>query len=312
MTYKISIIGAGMTGSTTAHWLAARELADLVLVDVVEGMPQGKGLDMLEAMPIIGKDVSIVGANDYAATAGSDIIIITAGLPRKPGMSRDDLLSANAEIVGTAAVETLKHSPDAYYIVLTNPLDTMAYLTMKKTGLPPNRVVGQAGILDSARMRAFVALETGVSVENIDCYVLGGHGDEMVPLTRHSNIAGIPLRDYLPADRLEAIVQRTRKGGGEIINLLKTGSAFYAPAAACAQMAEAILKDKQLIVPAAAYMQGQYGLNDIFFGVPVMLGANGVEKIVEYNLDADERAAFEKSAAAVKETHEALKKLVKI
>jgi malate dehydrogenase len=312
MTNKISIIGAGMTGSTTAHWLAERELADLVLVDIVEGMPQGKGLDMLEAMPIIGRDVEIVGANDYSATEGSDIIIITAGLPRKPGMSRDDLLSANAEIVGTAATETLKHSPDAFYIVLTNPLDTMAYLTMKRTGLPRNRVVGQAGILDSARMRAFVALETGVSVQNIACYVLGGHGDEMVPLTRHSNIAGIPLRDYLPADRLEAIVQRTRKGGGEIVNLLKTGSAFYAPSAACAQMAEAILKDKKLIVPAAAYMQGEYGLNDMFFGVPVMLGANGVEKIVEYSLDAEEKAAFEKSAAAVKETHDALKNLVKV
>jgi malate dehydrogenase len=312
MTNKISIIGAGMTGSTTAHWLAERELADLVLVDIVEGMPQGKALDMLEAMPIIGKDVEIVGSNDYAATKGSDIIIITAGLPRKPGMSRDDLLSANAEIVGKAATETLKYSPDAYYIVLTNPLDTMAYLTMKKTGLPRERVVGQAGILDSARMRAFVALETGVSVENIACYVLGGHGDEMVPLTRHSNIAGVPLRDYLPADRLEAIVQRTRKGGGEIVNLLKTGSAFYAPSAACAQMAEAILKDKKLIIPAAAYMQGEYGLNDIFFGVPVMLGAKGVEKIIEYDLDVEEKAAFEKSAAAVKETHEALKKLVKI
>jgi len=312
MTKKISIVGAGMTGSTTAHWLAERELADLVLVDIVEGMPQGKSLDMLEAMPIIGRDVEIVGANGYEATKGSDIIIITAGLPRKPGMSRDDLLTTNAEIVGTAATETLKYSPDAYYIVLTNPLDTMAYLTMKKTGLPRERVVGQAGILDSARMRAFVAMETGVSVENIACYVLGGHGDEMVPLTRHSNIAGVPLRDYLPADRLEAIVQRTRKGGGEIVNLLKTGSAFYAPAAACAQMAEAILKDKKLIVPAAAYMQGEYGLNDIFFGVPVMLGAGGVEKIIEYDLDDEEKSAFEKSAAAVKETHEALKKLVKI
>ena len=307
---KISIIGAGMTGATTAHWLAERELADLVLVDVVEGMPQGKALDMLEAMPIIGKNVEIVGANDYSATKGSDIIIITAGLPRKPGMSRDDLLSANAEIVGKAATETLKYSPDAYYIVLTNPLDTMAYLTMKKTGLPRNRVIGQAGILDSARMRAFVAMETGVSVENIDCYVLGGHGDEMVPLTRHSNIAGIPLRDYVPADKLEAIVNRTRKGGGEIVNLLKTGSAFYAPSAACAQMAEAILKNKNLIVPCAAHLEGEYGLNDMFFGVPVMLGANGIEKIIEYELDDEEKAMFDKSAAAVKETHDALKKLV--
>jgi malate dehydrogenase len=309
---KISIIGAGMTGATTAHWLAERELADLVLVDVVEGMPQGKALDMLEAMPIIGKDVEIVGANDYAATKDSDIIIITAGLPRKPGMSRDDLLSANAEIVGKAATETLKYSPDAFYIVLTNPLDTMAYLTMKRTGLPRNRVVGQAGILDSARMRAFVAMETGVSVENIDCYVLGGHGDEMVPLTRHSNIAGIPLREYLPPDRLEAIVNRTRKGGGEIVNLLKTGSAFYAPSAACAQMAEAILKNKKLIVPCAAYMDGEYGLSDMFFGVPVMLGANGMEKIIEYTLDEEEKAMLERSAAAVKETHEALKKLVSL
>ena len=307
---KISIIGAGMTGATAAHWLAERELADLVLVDVVEGMPQGKALDLLEAMPIIAKDVEIVGSNDYAATKGSDIIIITAGIARKPGMSRDDLLKTNADIVGKAATETLKYSPDAIYIILTNPLDTMAYLAMKLTGLPRERVIGQAGILDSARMRAFVALETGVSVENIDCYVLGGHGDEMVPLTRHSNIAGIPLRDYVPADKLEAIVARTRKGGGEIVNLLKTGSAYYAPAAACAQMAEAILKNRNLIVPCAAYMNGEYGLHDMYFGVPVMLGRNGLEKIIEYKLDDEEKAMFEKSAAAVKETHEALKSLV--
>jgi len=311
MTNKISIIGAGMTGASTALWLAEREIADLVLVDIVEGMPQGKALDLVEAMPILNKDVEIVGANNYEATEGSNIIIITAGLPRKPGMSREDLLTANAEIVGKAATETLEHSPDAFFIVLTNPLDTMAYLTMKRTKLPRNRVVGQAGILDSARMRAFVAMETGVSVENINCYVLGGHGDEMVPLTRHSNIAGIPLRDYIPADRLDAIVTRTRKGGGEIVNLLGT-SAYYAPAAACAQMAEAILKDKKLISPASAYMQGEYGLNDMFFGVPVMLGANGMEKIIEYDLDDAEKAAFEKSAAAVKETHDALKSLVKI
>jgi len=311
MTNKISIIGAGMTGASTALWLAEREIADLVLVDIVEGMPQGKALDLVEAMPILNKDVEIVGANNYEATEGSNIIIITAGLPRKPGMSREDLLTANAEIVGKAATETLEHSPDAFFIVLTNPLDTMAYLTMKRTKLPRNRVVGQAGILDSARMRAFVAMETGVSVENINCYVLGGHGDEMVPLTRHSNIAGIPLRDYIPADCLDAIVTRTRKGGGEIVNLLGT-SAYYAPAAACAQMAEAILKDKKLIIPASAYMQGEYGLNDMFFGVPVMLGANGMEKIIEYDLDDAEKAAFEKSAAAVKETHDALKSLVKI
>lgn len=307
---KISIIGAGMTGATAAHWLAERELADIVLVDVVEGMPQGKGLDLLEAMPIIRKDVKIIGTNSYEATQGSDIIVITAGLPRKPGMSRDDLLTANADIVRKAATETLKFSPNAIYIVLTNPLDTMAYLTMKVTGLPANRVIGQAGVLDAARMSAFVALETGVSVENINCYVLGGHGDEMVPLTRHSNVAGIPLREYLPADKLEAIVNRTRKGGGEIVNLLKTGSAYYAPSMAVAQMAEAILKDKHLIVPCAALMQGEYGLNDMYFGVPVMLGANGIEKIIEYSLDADEKAAFEKSAVSVKDTHDALRKLV--
>jgi len=309
---KISIIGAGNTGATAAHWLAERELADIVLLDVVEGMPQGKSLDLLQAMPIIGKDTEVVGTNDYAATQGSDIIIITAGIARKPGMSRDDLLKTNAEIVGKAAAETLKHSPDAIYIVLTNPLDTMAYLTMKTTRLPRERVIGQAGILDSARMRAFVAMETGVSVENIQCYVLGGHGDEMVPLTRHSNIAGIPLREYLPADKLEALVNRTRKGGGEIVNLLKTGSAYYAPSLACVQMAEAILKDKKLIVPCAAYMNGEYGLKDMYFGVPVMLGAKGMEKIIEYKFDADEKAMFEKSAASVKETHEALKNLVKL
>ncbi len=307
---KISIIGAGNTGATAAHWLAEREIADIVLVDVVEGMPQGKSLDMAEAMPIIGKDVKVIGTNDYADTKDSDIIIITAGVARKPGMSRDDLLKINAEIVGKAATETLKYSPNAIFIVLTNPLDTMAYLTMKVTKLPRERVIGQAGILDSARMRAFVAMETGVSVENIDCYVLGGHGDEMVPLTRHSNIAGIPLNEYLPADKLEAIVNRTRKGGGEIVNLLKTGSAYYAPSLACVQMAEAILKDKKLIVPCAAYMDGEYGLSDMYFGVPVMLGAKGIEKIIEYKFNDAEKANFEKSAASVKETHEALKSLV--
>jgi malate dehydrogenase len=308
---KVSIIGAGMTGATTAHWLAERELADLVLVDVLEGMPQGKALDLLEAMPIIGKDVEVVGSNSYEATKGSDIIVITAGIARKPGMSRDDLLNINADIVGKATTETLKYSPDAIYVILTNPLDTMAYHAMKVANLPAQRVIGQAGVLDSARMRAFVALETGVSVENIACYVMGGHGDEMVPLTRHSNIAGIPLRDYLPADRLAAIVERTRKGGAEVINLLKTGSAYYAPAAAISQMVEAILKDKHLIVPAAAYMEGQYGLSDMFFGVPTVLGRNGIEKVLEYDLDAEEKAAIEKSAVAVKDTLSALRNLVK-
>ncbi len=310
MKNKVSIIGAGMTGATTAHWLAEREFADLVLVDIVEGMPQGKALDMQESMPVIGKDVLIEGSNSFEATAGSDIVVITAGLPRKPGMSRDDLLSANAEIVRNATQETLKYSPEAIFIVLTNPLDTMAYLTMKVGDLPPQRVIGQAGILDSARMRAFVAMELGVSVENINCYVLGGHGDDMVPLVRHSNVAGVPLTELLPADRLEAIVNRTRKGGGEIVSLLKTGSAFYAPGAAVAQMVEAILKDKNLIVPAAAYMQGEYGLQDIFFGVPVQLGRQGSVKIIEYQLDDQEQAALDKSAAAVRQTIEDLKNLV--
>jgi malate dehydrogenase len=301
MKNKISIIGAGMTGSTTAHWLAEREIADLVLVDIVEGMPQGKALDLQEALPVIGKDIQVLGSNDYEATAGSDIVVVTAGLPRKPGMSRDDLLFANADIVRKATEATIKYSPQAIYIILSNPLDVMAYLAMKVAKVESHRVVGQAGILDSARMRAFVAMELGVSVENIHCYVLGGHGDDMVPLTHISNVAGVPLDEILPADRLEAIVQRTRKGGGEIVSLLKTGSAYYAPAAAVAQMAEAILKDKHLIIPAAAYMQGEYGLKDLFFGSPVQLGRKGVEKIVEYKLSKSELNALQTSAKGVAE-----------
>lgn len=304
---KISIVGAGMTGATTAHWLAERELAELVLVDVVEGMPQGKALDLLEAMPVIGKDVKVVGTNDYKPTEGSDIVVITAGLPRKPGMSRDDLLNTNADIVKKATEETLKHSPNAIYIILTNPLDSMCYVAMKVGGLPRERVIGQAGILDSARMRAFVAMELGISVENIDCYVLGGHGDNMVPLTRHSNVAGVPLNEMLPADKLAAIVDRTRKGGGEIVALLKQGSAFYAPSAAIAQMSEAILKDKNLVVPCAIYMQGEYGLKDIFFGVPAQLGKGGLKKVIEYKLNAEEQKMLESSAAEVRETTAALK-----
>jgi len=310
MNNKVSIIGAGMTGATTAHWLAEREVADLVLVDIIEGMPQGKALDLQESLPVVGKDVQVIGSNSFEATAGSDIIVITAGLPRKPGMSRDDLLSANAEIVSNSTRQSLKYSPEAIFIVLTNPLDTMAYLTMKVGGLPPERVIGQAGILDSARMRAFVAMELGVSVENINCYVLGGHGDDMVPLVRHSNVAGVPLNEMLPKDKLDAIVERTRKGGGEIVSLLKTGSAFYAPGAAVAQMVESILKDKNLIVPAAAYMQGEYGLKDIFFGVPVQLGRDGAVKIIEYKLNEEELAALNNSAEAVKQTIAALSSLV--
>ena len=301
MKNKVSIIGAGMTGSTTAHWLAEREIADIVLVDVVEGMPQGKALDLQEALPVIGKDVKVTGSNSYEATAGSDIVVITAGLPRKPGMSRDDLLAANADIVRKAAEETIRLSPDAIFVILTNPLDVMTYVVMKATGVPTHRIVGQAGILDSARMRAFVAMELGVSVENVHCYVLGGHGDEMVPLTRHSNVAGIPLQDILSPERLEAIVDRTRKGGGEIVALLKTGSAYYAPAIAVTQMIDAILKDKHLIVTASAYLQGEYGLKDIFFGVPAQLSRKGVERVLEYQLNEEEMAALQKSAQGVAE-----------
>jgi malate dehydrogenase len=311
MTSKVSIIGAGMTGSTAAHWLAEKEIADIVLVDIVDGMPQGKALDLMESMPIAGKDVEIIGTNGYQETKNSDVVVVTAGLPRKPGMSREDLLTTNANIVGTAVTESLKYSPNAIFVILTNPLDTMAYLAMKMANLPPHRVVGQAGVLDSSRMRAFVSMELDVSVENVHCYVLGGHGDEMVPLTRHSNVAGVPLNQILPPDRLDAIVQRTRKGGGEIVNLLKT-SAYYAPAAAITQMVDAILKDRHLVVPAAAYMQGEYGLNDMFFGVPVQLGRKGIEKIIEYELSQEEKEALGNSAAAVKESIATLHSLVSV
>lgn len=301
MENKISIIGAGQTGATTAHWLAEREIADIVMVDIIEGVPQGKALDLLEAMPVIGRDVKIIGSNGYEATENSDIVILTAGLPRKPGMSRDDLLFANAEITRKATQECIRYSPDAIFVVLTNPLDVMAYLVMKTANIPSHRVVGQAGILDSARMRAFTAMELGVSVENVNCFVLGGHGDDMVPLTHISNVAGMPLDEILSPDRLKAIVDRTRTGGGEIVNFLKTGSAFYAPSIAVTQMVEAILKDKHLIVPAAAYLDNIYGLNDIYFGVPTQLGRKGVEKVFEYKLSEAELTAFQKSARGVVE-----------
>lgn len=304
---KVSIIGAGQTGATTAHFLAERELADLVLVDIVEGMPQGKALDLTEAMPVIGSDVKVVGTNGYEETAGSDIIVMTAGLPRKPGMSRDDLVEANSAIIKAAVESAQPGSPDAIWIVLTNPLDAMAYLAMKLGGMPRERVIGQAGILDSARMRAFVAMELDISVQNVHCYVLGGHGDDMVPLTRHSNVAGVPLAKILKPDRLEAIVERTRKGGGEIVGLLKTGSAYYAPAAALTQMVEAILLDRHLVVPASVYLDGEYGQSGIFFGVPAQLGASGLEKVIEYELDDAEQAMLDASAAHVHDTIGSLK-----
>jgi malate dehydrogenase len=296
-----------MTGATTAHWLAELEIADIVLIDVVEGLAQGKALDLQQAMPVLGKDVRITGGTDYALTINSDVIVVTAGLPRKPGMSRDDLLAANADIVRQAALNTIQHSPNAIYIILTNPLDVMTYLTWKVTGLPYNRVFGQAGILDSTRMATFVAEELGVSVENVHCYVLGGHGDEMVPLTHISNVAGVPLDQLLPAEKLAAIVERTRKGGGEIVSLLKMGSAFYAPGVAVAKMVEAVLRDKHLIAPISAYLQGEYGLSDIYFGVAAQIGRRGVEKIIEYSLTESEKEALRKSAANVAENIAKLK-----
>jgi len=312
---KISIIGAGMTGATAAHWLAERELADLVLVDIVEGMPQGKALDLLEAMPIINKDSQIVGSNDYAATEGSDLVVITAGIPRKPGMSREDLVNTNTDIVRKATEATLKYSPNAIYIILTNPLDSMCYVAMMAGGLPRQRVIGQAGILDSARMRAFVALELGVSVENVACYVLGGHGDSMVPLVRYSTLAGIPLPDlvrlgWTTQERLDAIVQRTREGGAEIVKLLKTGSAYYAPASAAIQMAESYLKDKKRVLPCAAHLKGEYGVEGLFIGVPAVIGERGVERVLEISLNPAEREMFDKSVEAVRGLVEATQKLV--
>ncbi len=309
---KVTIIGAGQTGATTAHWLAGRELADLVLVDIVEGMPQGKALDLTEALPVIGSDVKVIGTNNYKDTAGSDIVVITAGLPRKPGMSRDDLLETNTNIIRASVEQSLEESPNAILIILTNPLDVMSQAAMMIGGLPRERVIGQAGILDSARMRAFVSMELGISVQNIHCYVLGGHGDSMVPLTRHSNVAGVPLNVILSPERLDAIVQRTRKGGGEIVGLLKTGSAFYAPSAALAQMVEAILKNRHLVVPASVYLDGEYGQSGIFFGVPAQLGADGLEKVIEYDLNDEEQEALEASAEHVHQTIKGLKEKLNI
>jgi malate dehydrogenase len=304
MRNKITIIGAGNVGATTAHWLAERELGDIVLVDIpqTEGMPAGKALDLTEAGPVVGYDTRITGATNYDETANSDVVVITAGVARKPGMSREDLIGINQKIITDVVTNIKATSPEAILIVVTNPLDTMAYLAKQVSGFPRERVIGQAGVLDSARMRAFIAMELNVSVENIHAFVLGGHGDEMVPLPRYSTVAGIPITNLLPPERVEAIVERTRKGGAEIINLLKTGSAYYAPGAAVAQMVEAIFKDKKLILPCSAYMQGEYGLNDIYFGVPVKLGRDGAEEIIEISLTSEEQAALEKSVALIHST----------
>jgi malate dehydrogenase len=310
MRNKITIVGVGNVGASCALWLAKRGIADLVLVDIAAAktMPVGKGLDLLQAGPIEGYNARLRGNADgsYDGTEGSDVVIITGGLPRKPGMSREDLVGANQQVIVDVLDKALPRSPGAVYIVVTNPLDTMTYLAVKHSGLPKNRVIGQAGILDSARMAAFVAQELDVAVENVQTVVLGGHGDEMVPLTRYSTVFGRPLTEWLPPDRLNAIVERTRKGGGEIVNLLGT-SAYYAPGAALAKMAEAVLLDSKLIVPASTYLEGEYGLNDICFGVPVKLGANGVEQIIQYDLTDEEKAMADKSVKIIRETMGALK-----
>ncbi len=301
MRKKVSIVGAGNVGATTAHWIAAKELADVVLVDIAEGIPQGKALDLLEAMPIEKRDVHIAGSNDYAETANSDVVVITAGLPRKPGMSRDDLLHTNFKIMSDVVAKVVAQSPEAILIIVSNPLDAMAQAAFRQSGFNRERVIGMAGVLDSARFRTFIAEELKVSVENVTAFVLGGHGDTMVPLARYSTVAGIPITELIPADRLEAIIQRTRDGGAEIVKYLKTGSAYYAPSAAAVEMVEAILKDKKKILPCAVYLQGEYGIEGFYIGVPCKLGAAGLEQIVEIKLTAEEDAALKKSAAAVKE-----------
>ena len=305
MRKKVTVVGSGFVGSTTAQRIVDAELADVVVTDILEGVPAGKALDMLESGPITRTDSRAAGIStktgDYSATAGSDIVVITAGFPRKPGLSRDDLLKANYEVVKAVVEQIVKHSPNCILIVVTNPLDAMAQAAFKVSGFPKNRVIGMAGVLDSARMSAFVAMECNVSVENVHSFVLGGHGDDMVPLPRYSTVAGIPLPDLLPKERIDAIVERTRKGGAEIVNLLKTGSAYYAPSAAVVEMAEAILKDKKKILPCAAYLTGEYGIKGLFVGVPVKLGAKGAEEIIQIKLTAEESAALQKSAASVRE-----------
>jgi len=301
MRKKVSIVGAGNVGATAAHWIASKELADVVLIDVVEGIPQGKALDLLEAMPIEKRDVSVVGSNDYAASANSDVVVITAGIPRKPGMSRDDLLHTNYKIMSDVVSKVVAQSPESILIIVSNPLDAMAQAAFKQAGFNRERVIGMAGVLDSARFRTFIASELNVSVENVTAFVLGGHGDTMVPLARYSTVAGIPITELITPDRLEAIVQRTRDGGAEIVKHLKTGSAYYAPSAAATEMVEAILKDKKKILPCAAFLQGEYGIHGYYIGVPCKLGAAGLEQIIEIKLTAEEDAALKKSAAAVKE-----------
>lgn len=297
---KITIVGAGNVGATAAHWAASKELGDIVLIDVVPGVPQGKALDLAQAGPVEGFDVSITGTNDYGDTEGSDIVVVTAGVARKPGMSRDDLLRNNYDIVSGVVREVVPRSPKAIIIVVSNPVDVMSYVAFKESGLPKHQVVGQAGVLDSTRFRTFIAMELGMSVEDVTAFVMGAHGDSMVPLVRYSYAGGIPVEHLISKERLGEIVDRTRHGGAEIVNLLKTGSAYYAPAASSIHMVEAIVKDKKRILPAIAYLDGEYGYEDVYAGVPVMLGADGVERVIEIDLMDDERAAFDRSIEAVR------------
>src|SRR3954468_10964995 len=301
MRKKISVVGAGNVGATAAHWIASKELADVVLVDIVEGIPQGKGLDLLEAMPIEKRDSHVLGTNDYTETANSDIVIITAGIPRKPGMSRDDLLNTNYKIMQDVVGKVVANSPNSILIVVSNPLDAMAQAAFRISKFNRERVIGMAGVLDSARFRTFIAEELKVSVENVTAFVLGGHGDTMVPLARYSTVAGIPITELMDKATLDRLIQRTRDGGAEIVKYLKTGSAYYAPSAAVTEMVEAILKDKKKILPCAAYLEGEYGIKGLFVGVPCKLGARGLEQIIEIKLTDEEQAALKKSADAVQE-----------
>jgi len=307
MRPKVTVVGAGNVGATVAQYVVERELADVVLTDVIEGLPQGKALDLLQAGPIHRYDCRLTGSNEYRETADSDIVVITAGLARKPGMSRDDLLFKNAEIVKGVVEQVARYSPNAILIIVTNPLDAMAQLAFRVSGFPKHRVIGMAGILDSARFRTFIALELNVSVENVTAFVLGGHGDTMVPLPRYSTVAGIPITELLPKERITALVGRTANGGAEIVNLLKAGSAFYAPGASTTEMVEAILRDKKKILPCAAYLEGEYGISGLYVGVPVKLGRKGMEEIIQITLTVEENAALKKSAAAVRELIDKLK-----
>jgi malate dehydrogenase len=309
MEKKVTVIGAGNVGATAAQRLAEKELCDVVLIDIIEGVPQGKALDLAEAAPIEKHDAQLTGTGDYAASAGSDIVIITAGIPRKPGMSRDDLLATNKRILKEVTKQAALYSPEAILIVVSNPLDAMCHVAYETSGFPRNRVIGMAGVLDAARFSTFISRELKVSVENIHAFVLGGHGDTMVPLPRYSTVAGIPVTELIAPERLEALVERTRNGGAEIVGLLKTGSAYYAPASAAVAMAEAILKDKKKILPCAAYLQGEYGIQDLFVGVPVKLGKGGMEEIIAIKLTPAEQSALERSAAAVRELVEAMKSM---